>query len=176
MPISIHTQSREDNNNRAMLAPPTRTTSGVTLRPISLGSLEILRQLNNSLATAEADMGEIDTRTLTEFLWVHGAPIDEVLDTVYNYPTQIGLKATAFAMSISPAELRVFTSSLVADRAAIQSASAEPIPDPDSPTSPNAHAAWISEGTNTDWRNASEEEAGEAAALYNRLKHLTRHG
>ena len=58
MPISIHTQSREDNNNRAMLAPPTRTTSGVTLRPISLGSLEILRQLNNSLATAEADMGK----------------------------------------------------------------------------------------------------------------------
>ena len=87
-----------------MLAPPTRTTSGVTLRPISLGSLENLRQLNNSLASAEANMGEIDTRTLTEFLWVHGAPIDEVLDTVYNYPTQIGLKATAFSMSISPAE------------------------------------------------------------------------
>jgi len=39
-----------------------------------------------------------------------------------------------------------------------------------------AHAAWISEGTNTDWRNASEEESGEAAALYNRLKHLTKHG
>ena len=94
MAIQIHTQSREDSNNRAMLAPPTRTTSGVTLRPISLGSLEILRQLNNSLATAEADMGEIDTRTLTEFLWVHGAPIDEVLDTVYNHPTQVGLKAT----------------------------------------------------------------------------------
>ena len=112
MAIQIHTQSREDSNNRAMLAPPTRTTSGVTLRPISLGSLEILRQLNNSLATAEADMGEIDTRTLTEFLWVHGAPIDEVLDTVYNHPTQVGLKATAFAMSISPAELRGITASL----------------------------------------------------------------
>ena len=84
-------------------------------------------------------MGEIDTRTLTEFLWVHGAPIDEVLDTVYNHPTQVGLKATAFAMSISPAELRGITTSLAADRAAIQSASAEPIPDPDSPTSPNAH-------------------------------------
>lgn len=139
MAIQIHTQTREDSNNRAMLAPPTRTTSGVTLRPISLGSLEILRQLNNSLATAEADMGEIDTRTLTEFLWVHGAPIDEVLDTVYNHPTQVGLKATAFAMSISPAELRGITTSLAADRAAIQSASAEPIPDPDSPTSPNAH-------------------------------------
>ena len=64
-------------------------------------------------------MGEIDTRTLTEFLWVHGAPIDEVLDTVYNHPTQVGLKATAFAMSISPAELRGITTSLAADRAAI---------------------------------------------------------
>ncbi|MBR2145796.1 MAG: hypothetical protein IKW19_03245 [Akkermansia sp.] len=38
------------------------------------------------------------------------------------------------------------------------------------------HAAWISEGVATEWRSVSEEEEAEARSLYNRLKHLTRHG
>ena len=135
--ISIST--REDENNRSMIQPPARTESGLSLRPISLGSLEVLRQLGNPLASGDADMSNIDTRTLTEFIWVHAAPLDEVVETVYNAPSQVNRKAALFAMSISPAELRGITTSLAADRAAIQSASAEPIPDPDSPTSPNAH-------------------------------------
>ena len=48
-------------------------------------------------------------RVLAEFLWVHGAPIEEVLDTVYNTPTQVARKAAAFALQISPAELRSIT-------------------------------------------------------------------
>ena len=38
------------------------------------------------------------------------------------------------------------------------------------------HAAWLSEGVATEWRSVSEGEAREAASLFNRLKHLTRHG
>ena len=79
----------------------------------------------------------MDRRVLAEFLWVHGAPIEEVLDTVYNTPTQVARKAAAFALQISPAELRSITGALAADRAAIQSASAEPLPDADAPASPN---------------------------------------
>ena len=45
MSIQIHTATREGNNNRAMPAPESKTRSGITLRAISLGSLEILRQL-----------------------------------------------------------------------------------------------------------------------------------
>ena len=137
MSIQIHTATREESNNRAMLAPESKTRSGIVLRAISLGSLEILRQLANPLSTAEADLSAVDTRVLAEFLWVHGAPIEEVLDTVYNTPTQVARKAAAFALQISPAELRSITGALAADRAAIRSAGAEPLPDADAPASPN---------------------------------------
>ena len=56
MAIQIHTQSREDSNNRSMIQPPARTESGLTLRPISLGSLEILRQLGNPLSAGNAQI------------------------------------------------------------------------------------------------------------------------
>ena len=131
--ISIST--REDNNNRSMVQPATRTESGLTLRPISLGSLEILRHLGNPLSSGDTNMTTIDTHTLTEFIWVHAAPLEEVVDTVYNTPSQVNRKAALFAMSISPAELRTITASLSADQAAVQAASA--IPQPDATDSPN---------------------------------------
>ena len=130
--ISIST--REDSNNRSMMQPPARTESGLSLRPISLGSLEILRQLGNPISSGNADMSNIDTRTLTEFIWVHAAPLDEVMDTVYNTPSQVNRKAALFAINISPAELRTITSALASDQAAVQAASAIPLPeDTDSP-------------------------------------------
>ena len=131
--ISIST--REDSNNRSMIQPPARTESGLSLRPISLGSLEVLRQLGNPLASGNAELTSIDTRTLTEFIWVHAAPLDEVVETVYNAPGQVNRKAALFAMNISPAELRTITSSLSADQAAVQAASA--IPQPEEHDSPN---------------------------------------
>ncbi len=48
MSIQIHTATREECNTRAMLAPESKTKRGIVLRGISLGSLEILRQLTNS--------------------------------------------------------------------------------------------------------------------------------
>ena len=80
-------------------------------------------------------MSNIDTHTLTEFIWVHAAPLDEVVETVYNAPGQVNRKAALFAMNISPAELRTITSSLSADQAAVQAASA--IPQPEEHDSPN---------------------------------------
>ena len=131
--ISIST--REDNNNRSMVQPDARLESGISLRPISLGSLEILRQLGNPLASGDTSLSNIDTHTLTEFIWVHAAPLEEVVDTVYNAPSQVGRTAALFAMASSPAELRTITASLSADQAAVQAASA--IPQPDSTDSPN---------------------------------------
>ncbi len=132
---AISISSREDSNNRSMVQPAARTESGLVLRPISLGSLEVLRQLGNPLASGNAELSTIDTRTLAEFIWVHAAPLDEVLETVYNAPSQVNRKAALFAMGISPAELRTITSALSADQAALQAASA--IPQPDSSDSPN---------------------------------------
>ena len=131
--ISIST--REDSNNRSMIQPPARTESGLSLRPISLGSLEVLRQLGNPLASGNTELTDIDIGILTEFIWVHAAPLDEVMETVYNAPSQVKRRAAQFAMTISPAELRVITAALSADQAALLAASA--IPQPDSTDSPN---------------------------------------
>lgn len=132
---TISISSREDSNNRSLVQPPVRTESGLSLRPISLGSLEVLRQLGNPLASGNTELTDIDTGILTEFIWVHAAPLDEVIETVYNAPSQVKRRAAQFAMTISPAELRVITSALSADQAALQAASA--IPQPDSTDSPN---------------------------------------
>lgn len=132
---TISISSREDSNNRSLVQPPVRTESGLSLRPISLGSLEVLRQLGNPLASGNTELTNIDTGILTEFIWVHAAPLDEVMETVYNAPSQVKRRAAQFAMTISPAELRVITSALSADQAALQAASA--IPQPDSTDSPN---------------------------------------
>ena len=132
---TISISSREDSNNRSLVQPPARTESGLALRPISLGSLEVLRQLGNPLASGNTELTDIDTGILTEFIWVHAAPLDEVMETVYNTPSQVKRRAAQFAMTISPAELRVITSALSADQAALQAASA--IPQPDSTDSPN---------------------------------------
>ena len=132
---TISISSREDSNNRSLVQPPARTESGLALRPISLGSLEVLRQLGNPLASGNTELSDIDTGILTEFIWVHAAPLDEVMETVYNTPSQVKRRAAQFAMTISPAELRVITAALSADQAALQAASA--IPQPDSTDSPN---------------------------------------
>ena len=55
-----------------MLASESKTKSGIVLRAISLGSLEILRQLANPLSTAEADLSAVDTRVPVEFLHMRG--------------------------------------------------------------------------------------------------------
>ncbi len=133
-------ETREDVNNRAMLAPASRLESGLTLRPISLGSLEILRQLGNPLAAAGNDATDLDTRTLTEFLWVHAAPIETVLDMAYSTPASVPRAVAEFALAIKPSELSRITAVLVADRASIEAASAAPLPDPDMPPSPNEPA------------------------------------
>lgn len=132
---TISISSREDSNNRSLVQPPARTESGLSLRPISLGSLEVLRQLGNPLASGNAELTNIDTGILTEFIWVHAAPLDEVMETVFNAPSQVKRRAAQFAMTISPAELRVITAALSADQASVQAASA--IPQPDSTDSPN---------------------------------------
>lgn len=38
------------------------------------------------------------------------------------------------------------------------------------------HAAWVSEGVNTEWRFATAGESREADELFQRLKYLTKHG
>lgn len=48
--MAINIQTREDENNRSIVKPAAQVGK-LTLRPLSLGSLELLRQIGNALAT-----------------------------------------------------------------------------------------------------------------------------
>ena len=124
--MAINIQTREDTNARSMLAPENTSIAGLTLRAISLGSMELLRQIGNPLATGETET-DIDSHTLAEFIWVHAAPLQEVVETVYDFPTQVGKKVTLFCMDISPADISKVAASLAGERAAVIAASARPL-------------------------------------------------
>ena len=134
MPISITT--REDINNSAFTRPAAKAGS-LTLRPISLGSLELLRQIGNALATGEASPDSLDLHTISQFVWVHAAPLEEVVDTIYNAPGQVGKAVALFCMDVSPSSLQQLTAALSSDCSAIQAAGAIPTA-PDDDDSPNA--------------------------------------
>lgn len=133
--MAINIQTREDTNARSMLAPENTSIAGLTLRPISLGSMELLRQIGNTLATGETET-DIDSHTLAEFIWIHAAPKEEVIETVYDYPSQVSKKVTLFCMDISPADISKVAASLAGDRAAVIAASARPLDEENE--SPNA--------------------------------------
>lgn len=137
--MAINIQTRENINARSMLAPESTGIAGLTLRPISLGSMELLRQVNNPLATGDTEV-EIDSHTLAEFIWIHAAPLDEIMETVYDYPSQVGKKVTLFCMNISPTDISKVATSLAGDRAAVIAASARPLNEgnesPNAPTHP----------------------------------------
>lgn len=137
MPINITSpEQRDDINNRSMVAPATRTKSGLTLRAISLGSLELLRQLGNPLANNDPNLDKLDTKTLAEYIWVHAAPQEEVVEYIYNQPSQVAKQVALFSLNIKPSDLAAITSALVADTTAVQAANAVPLPDDDA-DSPN---------------------------------------
>ena len=135
----INIQTREDENNRSIIKPDTRLKNGLVLRPISLGSLEILRQLGNPLCSGVTEAVETDIRVLTEYIWVHAAPIENVVDAVYNTPSQVPKKVALFCMNIKPNELSTIINSLVADSASVEMAGTIPQSEADD-ESPNAQA------------------------------------
>ena len=137
MAISIET--RDALNNRSMLAPAPQVGAGLTLRPLSLGSLELLKELKNPLAEGgDLSNGEIDTTALAQYIWVHAAPTDEVLEVIYEKPSQVARRVAAFGMQVSPNDLRAVTMALNSDTAAVEAASA--VPEAPEDASPNAPA------------------------------------
>ncbi len=129
--MSINIQTRDSLNNASMLQPaPTIGNTGLTLRPVSLGSLELLRAVNNPLAGSNAteSLPELDTTAMAQYLWIHAAPINDVIETIYNRPSDIAKSVAIFAMQITPADLRSVTGLLQGDLQSIEAASAAPEP------------------------------------------------
>ncbi len=135
--MAINIQTREDENNRSIVKPAAQVGK-LTLRPLSLGSLELLRQIGNALATGGAALDNLEPHTLTEYIWVHAAPLPDVLETVYNHPEQVARKVAEFAMDISPGDLKGIAAALSGDCAAIQAAGAVPAEDDTEDGSKNA--------------------------------------
>ena len=135
--MAINIQTREDENNRSIVRPAAQVGK-LTLRPLSLGSLELLRQMGNGLATGGAALDNLEAHTLTEYIWAHAAPLQDVLETVYNHPEQVARKVAEFAMDISPADLKGIAAALSGDCAAIQAAGAVPADNEQEDGSPNA--------------------------------------
>ena len=138
MSPSISISSRESLNNASMIAPAAQPAKSLRLRPISLGSLELLRQMDNPLASG-ADAAELDMHTIAEFIWVHAAPLEEAIETVFNHSAQVSQSVARFCMQVSPADIRNIAASLSGEQASILAASAIPLPnEDDSDSSPNA--------------------------------------
>lgn len=135
--MAINIQTRQDENNRSIVRPAAEV-AGLKLRPLSLGSLELLRQMGNALATGSAAPDALEPHTLTEYIWVHAAPVQDVLEAVYNHPEQVARKVAEFAMDISPADLRGIAAALSSDCSAIQAAGAVPAEDDSGDSSKNA--------------------------------------
>lgn len=134
--MAININTRDDENNRSIVKPAAKV-GNFTLRPISLGSLELLRQIGNTLATGEANPDALDLHTLSQFVWVHAAPLDKVIDTIYNAPGKVAQEVATFCLDVTPADLKGVASALTTDCAAIQAASAVPADSSDE-ESPNA--------------------------------------
>ncbi|MFI3243776.1 MAG: hypothetical protein R3Y56_05950 [Akkermansia sp.] len=135
--MAITIETRNDTNNASILAP-TAQVGNVTMRPISLGSIELLRAIGNPLASGNQTMiDSLDTTIFAQFIWVHAAPIDEVVDTIYNKLSTLAQKVTVFSLNVSPQDLQALAANMQKDLGAIEVASAQPEEsDNESPNAP----------------------------------------
>ncbi|MFI3244035.1 MAG: hypothetical protein R3Y56_07280 [Akkermansia sp.] len=138
MAITIETR---DTTNNASIITPAAKVGNLTMRPISLGSIELLREIGNPLASGNQTMiDSLDASIFAQFIWVHAAPIDEVVDTIYNDLSSLARKVTVFSLNISPQDLNALAANLQRDLGAIEAASAQPEEsDSESPNAPTPH-------------------------------------
>ncbi len=138
--MAITIETRDNTNNASIIAPASKV-GNVTMRPISLGSIELLRAIGNPLASGNQTMiDSLDTSIFAQFIWVHAAPLDEVVDTIYNDLASLARKVTVFSLNISPQDLQALASNMQKDMSAIEAASAQPEEkDDDSPNAPTPH-------------------------------------
>jgi len=117
------------------------TCGDLTLRPVTAGSMAILLQVGNGLFTAEeleegaapeASKPYADLDALFEFIWVHTAPIEEVLEMVENGDlNDLHKAARRVGLTLSFDDLSSFQEQFVKVALGIQAAKVEAIPEGD---------------------------------------------
>ncbi len=78
-------ERRETASMRAMLAPDEFPLSkGIELRPLTLGTLALLRQTKNEFLTGTGGKLENEIFAALAFAYIHAAPLAEVRRNVWN--------------------------------------------------------------------------------------------
>lgn len=93
----------ESTKERAFTAPPD-TIAGLRLRPLSAGTLAILRQTKNGLFLGEGKSENLEF-DVAAFLYVHAADADEVRKAAWD-PERFRERVLLFAESISIREFQ----------------------------------------------------------------------
>lgn len=117
----------------AMLAPEeTEICAGLKVRRMSIGSLDLLCKIASPFAdlekTASGDVA-FSATDIARFLYIHGAPLEEVVQTVEREREKLSERATRFAMGIPVAALGNAMKAISGDAGGILAARADAIPD-----------------------------------------------
>jgi hypothetical protein len=103
-----------------------RELCGLTVRPITAGSLDLLYLTGNMLFSADAPAkAGSEIAAIAEFLWIHTAPLEEVLDAAED-PALFRRKTRAFALQVDIDDLGKITAAISAAGEQIAAATVEP--------------------------------------------------
>lgn len=146
------------------------TLLDITLRPISLGSLTVMERLNLDLLLSPGLAFEAALTDATElrrqcgaFVWLHSAPIDDVLQAVRSFDEgQLEELFTPFALSASIivpsilAELKRVADQIAAAAVTVRAKPGERSEEPDDLVEPGGTAVTVfSIAMNTGWSEQS---------------------
>jgi len=107
------------------------TCGDLTLRPLTAGSVLLLMETGNPLfAETEADSEAAVMQGIFEFIHIHTAPKDEVIDDCAD-PGALRRKAKALALSVDFEALSSFTAQFQQLRERLAAASVEVVPEKD---------------------------------------------
>lgn len=107
------------------------TIGNLTLRAPTAGSINLLQEIRNPLFSEEADETASNTNDLNplfEFIWVHAAPIDEVLAAA-EIEGQIRREARKLAFETPLDDVAEFTAAFQQLQTRLQAAMTEAIPE-----------------------------------------------
>lgn len=131
-------KSNQQHRNDAITAPlpQLQTLDGQTLelRPLSLGSINLLQRVGNALFTAEADTALSDDDLISaplEVIYILGGPLDEVRRVCFGPRLDFDLAVQIFAESLDISTLAEIMDTIASQQAAADAAIVEPRPEGD---------------------------------------------
>ena len=104
------------------------TCGPLTLRPLTAGSLNILMETGNPLFTGGDPSESAQFQALFEFIWIHTAPENEVIEACGN-PDLLHTQARKLSLSISFDDLTEFAAGFASLNQRMNAALVETVPE-----------------------------------------------